>query len=226
MSTHMTKVAAFAAIAVFLAIAPASAEIVITQQKALAGNVTPGDAPNFPVTLSRPGAYSLGGNLNVPAGKDGILITAPDVTLDLNGFSMIGGGTAEHGITGAERGATIMNGSLVGFGKNGINGAGPFWIIRDVRVINTRGFAAIKCAKSCHVEGSIVFANEFQAVDSQAGGGSVIGSVIANNGGQGYASGAGGFGNTALILNQGNRAGNVFQMHPNTCRSQTSIGPC
>ena len=227
MSTPMTRVAILAAMAAFMAIAPASAEIVITQQKALAGNVTPGDAPDFPVTLSRSGAYSLGGNLSVPAGKDGIVIAAPDVTIDLNGFFMIGSGTAEHGITGAERGATILNGSLVGFGKNGIDGRGPFWIIRAMRVISTRGFAAVKCAESCHVEGSIVYANEFQAVDSQAGGGSVIGSVIANNAGQGVASGSAGIGNNALLLNlSGNRAGNTFAMHPNACRSQTSIGPC
>jgi hypothetical protein len=209
-----------------MAIAPASAEIVITQAKAVAGNVTPGDTPGFPVTLSRAGTYSLGSNLSVPANRDGIVITAPDVTLDLNGFFMGGAGTADHGITGTARGVTIMNGTLVGFGENGINGQGPFWIVRDMRVINTRGFAAIKCAESCLVEGSIVFANKNQGVDNQAGGGSVIGNVIANNGGQGVASSGAGIGHNALILNDGNRAGNTFPMHPNMCRGATSIGPC
>ena len=61
----------------------------IDQARALAGNVTPGDAPGFPVTLSLPGSYRLSGNLIVLTPTDGILITADRVTLDLNGFSVI-----------------------------------------------------------------------------------------------------------------------------------------
>jgi hypothetical protein len=106
--------------------APASAEILITQQKALAGNVSPGDLPGFPITLSRAGVYSLAGNLAAPAGKDGIVITDGDVSLDLNGFFMHGtGGVAKNGITGSVRNVTIRNGTLIDFGENGINGQGP-----------------------------------------------------------------------------------------------------
>ena len=39
--------------------------VLIDQNRALAGNVTPGDAPGFPVTLSQPGSYRLSGNLRV-----------------------------------------------------------------------------------------------------------------------------------------------------------------
>ena len=51
----------------------------------MAGNVTPGDTPGFPVTISKAGSYRLSGNLTVP-NKDttAILIVADDVTLDLN----------------------------------------------------------------------------------------------------------------------------------------------
>ena len=38
--------------------------ILIDQTKALAGNVTPGDTPGFPVTISLPGSYR-----SVPAQK-------------------------------------------------------------------------------------------------------------------------------------------------------------
>jgi hypothetical protein len=62
--------------------------VLIDQAKALAGNVTPGDAPGFPVTLSLPGSYRLSGNLNVPSTLVGISITATNVTIDLNGFSL------------------------------------------------------------------------------------------------------------------------------------------
>ena len=76
-----------AALLVSLAVAPtvpAYADVIlITQAKANAGNVSPGDSPGFPVTLSRPGSYQLADNLSVPSDKDGISITAHDVTIDL-----------------------------------------------------------------------------------------------------------------------------------------------
>ena len=65
--------------------------VLIDQNHALAGNLTPGDLPGFPVTLSQPGSYKLSGNLTVPdANTTAIQITADHVTLDLNGFAIIG----------------------------------------------------------------------------------------------------------------------------------------
>src|SRR4030088_445528 len=65
--------------------------ILIDQNRALAGNVTPGDAPGFPVTISLPGSYRLSGNLTVPdANTTAIDVTTDNVTIDLNGFSIIG----------------------------------------------------------------------------------------------------------------------------------------
>lgn len=68
----------------------AHAQATIDQNKALAGSVAPGDAPGFPVMLSAPGSYKLTGNLVVPAGLSGIVVTASGVTLDLNGFNISG----------------------------------------------------------------------------------------------------------------------------------------
>src|SRR6266436_5972961 len=65
--------------------------VLIDQNHALAGNITPGDAPGFPVTISQPGSYRLTGNLVVPdVNTTAIQITADFVTVDLNGFSIIG----------------------------------------------------------------------------------------------------------------------------------------
>src|SRR5438132_11721141 len=65
--------------------------VLIDQNRALAGGVTPGDAPGFPVTISLAGSYRLSGNLTVPnATTTAIQITADNVTIDLNGFSIIG----------------------------------------------------------------------------------------------------------------------------------------
>jgi hypothetical protein len=65
--------------------------VLINQNAALAGSVTPGDTPGFPVTISVSGSYRLSGNLVVPdSGTTAILVTTNDVTIDLNGFSIIG----------------------------------------------------------------------------------------------------------------------------------------
>jgi len=45
-------------------------------------------AGGFPYLINQPGSYKLAGNLVVPAGKNGIQISVPRVTLDLNGFSI------------------------------------------------------------------------------------------------------------------------------------------
>src|SRR5581483_85762 len=108
-------------------------EVLITQSVATAGGVTPGDDPGFPVTISRSGKYKLSGNLNVPAGTDAFVITADNVTLDLNGFRMSGG---RFGVNAAGAdGLTVMNGTIANFHSHGIR-ARSFAIIQDMQITN------------------------------------------------------------------------------------------
>lgn len=111
----------------------------IDQDAAIAGNITKGDAPGFPVTISEPGSYRLYGNLTVTdPNVTAIQITADGVTLDLNGFSIIGPSlcsgpattcpAAGKGVgiqaTGGEgtgpRGVRVRNGSVRGMGMIGV----------------------------------------------------------------------------------------------------------
>jgi hypothetical protein len=115
--------------------------VLIDQSHALAGNITPGDAPGFPVTITQSGSYRLSGNLIVPGvNTTAIQITADFVTLDLNGFSIIGPtvctrnnpttcSTLGSGIgvqAGVEngpagpRGVRVFNGTVRGMGDHGI----------------------------------------------------------------------------------------------------------
>lgn len=114
--------------------------ILIDQNKVLAGNVTPGDLPGFPVTISQPGSYRLDSNLTVPsAATSAIVVTAANVNIDLNGFSILGpnvcasvGGpgplqiVCTYNSTGigidasASANVSVQHGSIVGMGKNGI----------------------------------------------------------------------------------------------------------
>src|SRR5436190_8539455 len=66
--------------------------IEINQKAALAGGVTAGDAPGFPVTIDASGSYRLTGNLSVDHKTTAIQVTAAaaDVEIDLNGFSILG----------------------------------------------------------------------------------------------------------------------------------------
>jgi hypothetical protein len=121
------------ALSALLALAAAAqAQVInINQAKALAGGVTPGDAPGFPVTISQPGSYKLTGKLTVAdVSAHGILIQADGVTIDLNGFSITGARCAEGGRchvgTGgggivSGRNVTILNGLVNNFAGSGIH---------------------------------------------------------------------------------------------------------
>lgn len=101
-----------------------------------------GDSPGFPVTINAPGSYRLTGDLDLrnetsPASTDAIVISAPDVRLDLAGFRIIGEVTctgtpvtdclpdAGFGsgveVTTGSHGVWIGNGQIVGVGGRGIN---------------------------------------------------------------------------------------------------------
>lgn len=65
--------------------------VLIDQNRALAGSVTPGDFPGFPISITQPGSYRLSGNITVAANTiNAIEISANNVTLDLNGFHISG----------------------------------------------------------------------------------------------------------------------------------------
>jgi hypothetical protein len=73
------------------------------------------------VEITNSGSYYLGANLAGQSQKDGIRISAADVTLDLNGFSVTGNG-GDNGIAvfGSANNVTIRNGTVRGWGIRGI----------------------------------------------------------------------------------------------------------
>jgi hypothetical protein len=136
----------------------ADGEVLISQNDALVGNVTPGDAPGFPVTISRPGSYRLSGNLTVPdTNTTAIQITADDVTLDLNGFRIAGPivcnpdpTTCNASGTGAgvqsvgsgttfPRGIRLLNGTVRGMGLVGVLLLGDGSVVERVNASGNAG---------------------------------------------------------------------------------------
>jgi hypothetical protein len=137
--------------------------ILIDQNKAMAGNVTPGDTPGFPVTISLPGSYRLAGNLTVPDGNTSAIVIAADhVTIDLNGFAILGpvdcsGGFPCAGIGlqqgyGIQAGSdtpvksyfniTVRNGTIQGMGADGIHLLGDAILLEDLH-IRSNGLSGI-----------------------------------------------------------------------------------
>jgi hypothetical protein len=247
-TTHAIA-AAIAACTVLFAL-PAAAidgEVLIDQAKVNAGGVTPDDDPGFPATLGKPGRYKLSGNLRVPAGVNGIEVTANDATIDLNGFtigSAVPGdaGRGVYAVAGVNR-TRVINGTITGFGNYGILGLGTNFIVEDMRIVGnataiqlgTEGLVrnstvanntsiGIRCYR-CLIAGNLVAGNGNAGIfDSDAGGGLVLGNVIVGNAGYGIVSPdppypKTGYGNNVLV---GNNSGGlqglgIAQLHPNVC---------
>lgn len=117
---HVSGFAAACALA--LAALPAAAVdgvVLIDQNRAIAGAITPGDAAGFPISINQPGSYRLSGNLTVPAGLNGIEINVDGVTLDLNGFLIQGPGVFPNGgfsaVNSTRQRITVANGNVAGF---------------------------------------------------------------------------------------------------------------
>jgi hypothetical protein len=187
----MAQHALAAALLALVALAPTApaqaSEILITQAKALAGNVTPGDTPGYPVTISIAGSFQLASNLIVPANQIGILINRPLVTIDLNGFTMQGAGVAAFGSQGSFNNVTIKNGTITGFKLNGIDGTGRFWSIEDMRVVGNGGHG-IRVGVMAHIQSSTSAENGGHGVTC----GNlclVEGSTATSNGGDGIVCG-------------------------------------
>jgi hypothetical protein len=108
--------------------------ILIHQDNAL-GFALSGDAPGFPITISKKGSYRLSSNITVPdANTTAIEITADNVSLDLNGFTISGPVVCPDpvvtpcaspnvlvaGVRSTGVDTTVRNGIITGMGGRGI----------------------------------------------------------------------------------------------------------
>jgi hypothetical protein len=132
----------------------------IDQKAAMSGKVTPLDTPGFPVTISVSGSYRLSGNLEVAdAATTAVQITADNVTLDLNGFTISGPnvctpnptrctfsggggiGIMAVGAPGVVSPANVrvMNGIVRGMGGHGIRMMGDGTLVQNVVSVSNGG---------------------------------------------------------------------------------------
>lgn len=123
---------------------------------------TPGDFEALYV-ITQPGSYYLTGNITGVASKKGIKISASNVTLDLNGFSMNGGGVADDAIYSnftTTTNLTIRNGNILNWVKEGIDAYySSSCVIENVQVAGSiNGYAIItgpgSTIRGCNARGS------------------------------------------------------------------------
>lgn len=101
----------------------------------------------LPETINVRARITLSGSLEMPAGSNasGLTIASDDVSVDLDGHSLVGSATSGNGIYvgGAFRGLRLANGTVRGFNAgivifDGAGAAGSMGVIEDVRVISNR----------------------------------------------------------------------------------------
>lgn len=128
----------FGALCSGAALAAEDGVVDIDQARALAGGVTPGDNPGWPVLITKSGHYRLTSDLVVAAPQTGrvISISADNVTLDLNGFTIQGPNTCQrnaggvffctaavsggYGVESRAVGTHLRNGRISGMGDRGV----------------------------------------------------------------------------------------------------------
>jgi parallel beta-helix repeat protein len=84
---------------------------------------TPGDATGL-FKIVQPGSYYLTGNITGVVGKHGIVIVASGVTLDLNGFDLVGVANSLDGVNTAVSNLTniaVVHGSVRNWGDEGVD---------------------------------------------------------------------------------------------------------
>jgi len=220
--------------------------IEVNQARALAGGVTASDTAGFPVTIDAPGSYRLTGDLDVgDENTGGINIGSSNVTLDLNGFAILGPVactdttcTPESGVgTGVNvpsgfiyTNITVRNGTVRGMGRDGLELEGDSGMrVENVRAIsNARNGINVGATfdESAHVTGCTVTRNGVDGINGPEA--SVItGNVSSFNHGHGIAIRDGSFvsGNTVFDNNMtGITAGSGSLVTGNAVRNNTGFG--
>jgi parallel beta-helix repeat protein len=184
------------------------------------------------VVISQSGSYYLTGNLVGVSGKNGITITASGVTLDLNGFEVLGNSSSSGNFDGIlvasvnTKNVTIRNGHVRNWGDDGVelanfSGSVGFHVENVQSTGNggtgiscgTTNGVVINCAATENGGAGIVASKLISgcsAVDNGSTGldigqgGSVLNSIAFSNGGSGIDTG---FACTVAHCTSGNNEG-------------------
>jgi hypothetical protein len=180
----------------------------------------------FPYTIGEPGSYRLTSNVTVPdASTTAIVITSPGVTLDLNGFAVLGpvtcsgdGSTRYQNkactlsgnglgiLVEGEATGLIYNGTIRGMGGGGISVFSNFTFNIDKVTVEGNGGIGINLYQGKVTNSSVRFNGGagIEFCDCGGGGTSFIeGNVVERNRGDGIHAGSGIVQNNYIFYNGG-----------------------
>jgi parallel beta-helix repeat protein len=154
---------------------------------------TPGDADSL-FRITAPGSYYLTGNVTGVSGKHGIEIgsgAGPGVTIDLNGFTLIGVTGALDGVsaTATVNGICIRNGTVRNWPGRGIN-LGSFVqagsLVADIRAISNTS-TGISLSGTFTVLGCVALSNGGSGISGD-GAITLTGCTATSNSGHGFST--------------------------------------
>ncbi len=219
----------------------AEGRIELNQTCAVSLGCMSGDTAGFPITISESGSYVLSSNLTTTSTSVHVIeVTADNVDIDLNGFSIVGpascsgngpnctgtGSAASDGIKHSASGLQIHDGIITGMARYGIAGANN--VLIDKMIIRGNGSSGI----------SATFAIVTDSVIKENGGYGFIGQgkmancIVMDNGNYGAAGLLSyiNISNNYFISNAGSDATNpntlaTAQSDYNLCASSTVATP-
>ena len=225
-----------AAIATVVVVTPAAFAQVITidQAGALAGGITPGDDPGFPVTLSESGNYRITSNLDVSAFPEtsAIEVTEHNVAIHVDGFliqgAVICSGTpvactpadsTSVGISSAQDNVSVANGMIHRFGT-GVQLADNGRVI-GIRSLSNADAGIVVDGHGGIVADSLADGNAGAGIIVTGVGGLVVGSVAHNNN-----TGIEALGGTVITDNAAaeNQLHGIITGSGSTCTNNTAYG--
>lgn len=201
-----------------------------------------GDAIGFPVIIdgSAGRSYRLTSDLVQPTlNTDVILVSAPSITIDLNGFEIVGAGCVGATVnctpitgtgsgieraTGTLAGTKVLNGSVTGMGRHGI------FLGTQSEVVNVSArwnrFDGILVGPGSSVSGSVAYQNNDDGIE--VGPGSLVfDNATYLNGNDGIVAGNGAnvFGNTSSANgDDGIQTSLASLVRANTVRGSSDLG--
>ena|SRR5690348_8908241 len=160
---------------------------------------------HFPIIICQSGSYRLSGNLTVPdANTDAIHITADNVTIDLNGFAILGPGAKGSGTAIVGSNTSVSNGTIRGMGSQGIFVTGHSRVYK-ILVIGNGGDGIVSSGLGLVSE---CISSENGGVGINVGAGIVMNNVVSENAGDGISGTAVITGNAVFSNANGINVGN------------------
>lgn len=170
---------------------PPQGNIAPTGRTPILTSTTPGDS-NTLFRIVEPGSYYLRSNINGVADKIGIDVAVGGVTIDLQGFQLIGGPGSLDGIcvTTVVKDVAVRNGTIRGWGGYGVNLRNADNGILDNLLSSNNTLDGIRTGKGSVVTACVARENGADGIDVDDG--SVVSDcAVSKNGDDGIEAGFG-----------------------------------